>query len=126
MKKILTSAALLLTIPAALVGCGADRGNTSTDNGHFEQHDYGNNADGRDDRDDHRDDNRDDNPIEDRVHDGIDGVESAAEDIVSGAGDAANDIVDGVDGDYENSDNFGDSTSIVPEDNTENFTDNAR
>ena len=86
MKKILISAALLLTIPAALVGCGADRGNTSSESSHFEQHDYGNNADGRD----NNDNNRDDHPVGDRVHDAIDGVESAADDIVSGAGGAGN------------------------------------
>ena len=117
MKKILISAALLLTLPAALVGCGADRGNTSSESGHFEQHDYGNNADGKDDA------NRDDHPVEDRVHDAIDGVESAADDIVSGAGDAANDIVDGVDGDREDS---RDSSSEVSEDKTEKKADNVR
>lgn len=121
MKKILISAALLLTIPAALVGCGADRGNTSSESGHFEQHDYGNNADGRDNN--KNDTNRDDHPVGDRVHDAIDGVESAADDIVSGAGDAANDIVDGVEGDVDNSDNSGVSTSVVTEDLTENITD---
>lgn len=94
MKKILASFALFLTIPMALVGCG-DKNDMSSGKDHFEEHDYGNDADGRDRYDSHRDDNS----VKDGVHDAIDGVESAGDDVIDGVGDAVDDIVDGFDGD---------------------------
>lgn len=92
MKKILASFALFLTIPLTLAGCG-DRNDMSSGRDHFEQYDYGNDADGRDDA------HRDDNSVKDDVHDAIDGVESAGDDVIDGVGDAVDDIVDGIDGD---------------------------
>lgn len=85
MKKILAAAAILSTLPFVLTGCGENDEPDATGREHFEDYDYGNDADVRDDNID-----RDDNDVEDFAHDAIDG-----------AGDAANDIIDGFDGERE-------------------------
>lgn len=96
MKKILAAAAILSTLPFVLTGCGENDEPDATGKEHFEDYDYGNNADNRDDYAD-----RDENRVEDFAHDAIDGAESAADDVIDGAGNAMNDIVDGLDGERE-------------------------
>ena len=92
MKKILAAAALFLTLPFVLTSCDEKDEPNATGREHFEDHDYGNNADNREDRD-HKGENR----VEDFAHDAVDGAESAVDDVIDGAGDAANDIIDGFD-----------------------------
>lgn len=101
MKKILSAAALFLTLPMVFTGCGENRDEMNSNGGHFEDYDYGNNADGT-----HKDDNRVDNS----VNDAVDGAESAVDDVIDGAGDAVNDIVDGFDGDSKTTATSGKTT----------------
>lgn len=96
MKKILAAAAILSTLPFVLTGCGENDEPDATGREHFDDYDYGNDADNKDDHVD-----RDENRVEDFAHDAIDGAESAADDVIDGAGDAANDIIDGFDGERE-------------------------
>ncbi len=90
MKKILSTTAIFLTLPMIFTGCGESKNEMDSNGEHFEEFDYGHNADGTD---------KDDNRVEDFAHDAVDGAENAAEDVIDGAGDAANDIIDGLDGD---------------------------
>ncbi len=108
MKKILSAAALFLTLPVLTTGCSGDRDNMSSESGHFEEYDYGNHADGS-----AYDDDKHDSDAEDFAHDAINGAESAADDVIEGAGDAANDIIDGLDGERET-----DVTSTKNDDST--------
>lgn len=115
MKKILSTTALLLALPMLFTGCGEGRDEMSSESGHFEEYDYGHNADDND-----YDDDKDNNDVEDFAHDAIDGAESAADDVIEGAGDAANDIVDGLDGERETdvtSTNKHDTTTTVTVEN---------
>ncbi len=93
MKKIIAAAAVLSTLPFVLTGCGENDEPDATGKEHFEDYDYGHNADHRDDMEDNGN-----NSAEDFAHDAVDGAQSAADDVIDGAGDAANDIIDGLDG----------------------------
>ncbi len=93
MKKILAATALFLALPFVITSCDERDEPNATGREHFEDYDYNNNAD---DKNDHVD--RDENRVEDFAHDAVDGAESAVDDVIDGAGDAANDIIDGFDG----------------------------
>lgn len=111
MKKFLSAAAIILTMPVIMTGCGENNENQPDGTDHYEEYDYNNNAD---DRVDHND--RDDMSADEFAHDAIDGAENAVDDVVDGVGDAANDIVDGLDGERETSDisgNIEDSTETT-------------
>lgn len=88
MKKILAAAAILLTLPSVLTSCGENDEPDATGKEHYEDYDYGNNAD------------RHDNSAENFADEAVDDVESAADDIMDGAGNAANDIIDGFEGEH--------------------------
>lgn len=110
MKKILAIGSALLMCACVFTGCGADKNNDPDGNSHFDSYDYGNgNSNATDD--DHGSDNSDGDSASDRVHDAIDGVESAADDIIDGGGDAAHDIVDGVTGDESSDTSKTDTTA---------------